>query len=45
MTRDSIEPFRAEWETSNAAALAASGPLWLALGDSTAQGIGAAAPA
>jgi len=43
-TRDSVEPFRAEWETSTAAALAASGPLWLALGDSTAQGIGAAAP-
>ena len=44
MTRDSVEPFRVEWEAANAAALAASGPLWLALGDSTAQGIGAAAP-
>jgi lysophospholipase L1-like esterase len=44
MTLDSVEPFRAEWERSNAAALAASGPLWLALGDSTAQGIGAGSP-
>jgi len=44
MTLDSVEPFRAEWELSNAAALAASGPLWLALGDSTAQGIGAGRP-
>jgi lysophospholipase L1-like esterase len=44
MTLDSVEPFRAEWEASNVAALAASGPLWLALGDSTAQGIGARAP-
>jgi hypothetical protein len=43
-TLNSVEPFRAEWETSNAAALAASGPVWLALGDSTAQGIGAGAP-
>ncbi len=44
VTLDSVEPFRTEWETANAAALAGSGPLWLALGDSTAQGIGAAAP-
>jgi lysophospholipase L1-like esterase len=43
-TLDSVEPFRAEWEHSNAAALAASGPVWLALGDSTAQGIGAGTP-
>jgi lysophospholipase L1-like esterase len=44
VTLDSVEPFRAEWETSNASAIARSGPLWLALGDSTAQGIGAPAP-
>lgn len=43
-TLDSVAPFRAEWERSNASALARSGPLWLALGDSTAQGIGAPAP-
>jgi acyl-CoA thioesterase I len=44
VTLDSVAPFRADWERSNAAALAGSGPLWLALGDSTAQGIGAPAP-
>jgi lysophospholipase L1-like esterase len=44
VTLDSVERFRAEWDTSNASALARSGPLWLALGDSTAQGIGAPAP-
>lgn len=43
-TLDSVLPFRATWEASNEAALAGSGPLWVALGDSTAQGIGAAAP-
>src|SRR5918912_210403 len=30
------------WDEANAAALAADGPLWVVLGDSTAQGIGAA---
>lgn len=44
VTLESVEPFRVAWETSNAEALAGSGPLWLALGDSTAQGIGAPAP-
>jgi len=29
------------WDEANALALAASGPLWVVLGDSTAQGIGA----
>ncbi len=43
VTLDSIEPFRAAWAASNAAALERSGPLWLVLGDSTAQGIGAPA--
>lgn len=32
------------WDEANALALAASGPLWVALGDSTAQGIGAPSP-
>lgn len=32
------------WEESNVVALAATGPLWVALGDSTAQGIGASSP-
>ncbi|HSO95008.1 MAG TPA: GDSL-type esterase/lipase family protein [Acidimicrobiia bacterium] len=43
-TLDSVAPFRAAWEASNRMALAGSGPLWVALGDSTAQGIGADAP-
>jgi acyl-CoA thioesterase I len=36
--------FAAWWAEANEAALASSGPLWVALGDSTAQGIGAAGP-
>jgi lysophospholipase L1-like esterase len=32
------------WTQQNAAALAADGPLWVVLGDSTAQGIGASSP-
>ena len=37
------EPYREAWERSNAADREREGPLWLALGDSTAQGIGAPA--
>ncbi len=33
--------FAAEWELANTEALAADGPLWVVLGDSTSQGIGA----
>jgi hypothetical protein len=36
-----VEPFAAEWDRRNAAALAADGPLWVALGDSVTQGVGA----
>jgi acyl-CoA thioesterase I len=36
--------FAAWWAASNAEALAGTGPLWVALGDSTAQGIGADRP-
>lgn len=36
--------FAAWWEAGNAAALAGGGPFWVALGDSTAQGIGARSP-
>jgi hypothetical protein len=36
-----VEPFAAEWDRRNAEALAAEGPLWVALGDSVTQGIGA----
>ena len=32
------------WDEANALALAATGPLWVVLGDSTAQGIGAPGP-
>lgn len=38
-----VEPYAHEWERHNRAAVAASGPLWVALGDSMAQGIGASA--
>ena len=36
--------YRRYWEESNERARQADGPLWVALGDSTAQGIGASAP-
>ena len=32
------------WRAQNKAALAAEGPLWVVLGDSTAQGVGASSP-
>ena len=37
------EPYAAEWARANQAALTATGPLWVALGDSMSQGIGASA--
>jgi lysophospholipase L1-like esterase len=36
------EPFAAAWRAANEAALGGDGPLWVALGDSMTQGIGAA---
>jgi lysophospholipase L1-like esterase len=42
-TLDTIDPYREAWERSNAADRDRDGPLWLALGDSTAQGVGAPA--
>ena len=36
-----VGPYARAWEEANAAALAATGPLWVALGDSMSQGIGA----
>ncbi len=36
-----VARYAAEWEAANGAALAGAGPLWVVLGDSTAQGIGA----
>jgi lysophospholipase L1-like esterase len=35
-------PFAAAWQAANEAALRGAGPLWVALGDSMTQGIGAA---
>jgi lysophospholipase L1-like esterase len=37
------EPYAAAWARANEVALAATGPLWVALGDSMTQGIGASA--
>ncbi len=37
-----VARYAKEWDEVNALALAAPGPLWVVLGDSTAQGIGAA---
>lgn len=39
-----VEPYARIWEERNREALSSSGPLWVALGDSMAQGIGASAP-
>ncbi len=36
-----VAPYARSWEDANAVALAAQGPLWIVLGDSTAPGIGA----
>lgn len=38
-----VEPYAREWERHNRLAVAASGPLWVVLGDSMAQGVGASA--
>ena len=39
-----VEPYARWWEQHNRAALASGRPLWVALGDSMSQGIGASAP-
>jgi len=36
-----VEPYAVQWGEANRAALAGGGPLWVALGDSMTQGIGA----
>lgn len=41
--RAQISPYAEAWHSANIAALERSEPLWLVLGDSTAQGIGASA--
>lgn len=42
--RGQVRAFADFWQENNQRALAASGPLWVVLGDSTAQGIGASSP-
>lgn len=42
--RGQVRAFADIWRENNQQALAASGPLWVVLGDSTAQGIGASSP-
>lgn len=41
--QEEIAPYAADWLHDNTAALAAEGPLWVALGDSMTVGIGASA--
>ncbi len=41
--QEQIVPYAAAWQAHNVAALAADGPLWVALGDSMTVGIGAGA--
>jgi lysophospholipase L1-like esterase len=36
-----VDAYAAAWEADNATALAGDGPLWVVLGDSAAQGVGA----
>ncbi len=36
-----VAPYAKAWDAANATALSGQGPLWVVLGDSTAQGIGA----
>lgn len=38
-----VEAYAVDWERANAVALTADGPLWVVLGDSAAQGVGASA--
>lgn len=38
---EQVSAYRDAWTAHNAAALAGDGPLWLVLGDSAAQGVGA----
>ncbi|MDQ2838918.1 MAG: SGNH/GDSL hydrolase family protein [Actinomycetota bacterium] len=39
--QDQVEPYAAAWQRDNRLAVAGSGPLWVVLGDSLSQGIGA----
>lgn len=44
VTSGQVDPYRRRWMAANAAALEADGPLWVVLGDSAAQGVGASSP-
>lgn len=41
LTSGQVAPYRAAWEAANDLARAGDGPLWVVLGDSAAQGVGA----
>src|SRR6476469_1871327 len=42
--QEQVLPYAVWWESHNRVAAAGAGPLWVALGDSMTQGIGASAP-
>ncbi|GAA1906233.1 SGNH/GDSL hydrolase family protein [Lapillicoccus jejuensis] len=42
--QDQVAPYAAWWREHNARAASGDGPLWVAIGDSMTQGIGASAP-
>ena len=42
--QEQVLPYAVWWESHNSVAAAGGGPLWVALGDSMTQGIGASAP-
>ena len=41
--QEQVEPYAVAWQRANRAALAGTGPVWVAIGDSMTQGIGATA--
>lgn len=41
LVQDEIRPYALAWQAANRIALAATGPLWVVIGDSMSQGIGA----
>lgn len=42
--QEQVQPYAVWWESHNRAAASGRGPLWVALGDSMTQGIGASSP-
>jgi lysophospholipase L1-like esterase len=43
LVHEQVAPYAELWDSANAAAAAQTGPLWIVLGDSAAQGVGAPA--